>query len=150
MALQPLLRACQSAAHDEKLSIAVLGRFKAGKSSFLNNLIGRELLPIGVVPVTSVITEMQWASEERSEAQFLDGRHELIPMAALAEFVSEARNTGNTKHVNKVCVFLPELAPIQRDPIHRYARVRERVFAQHGCFLRLGPQRRCCGGSGRR
>ncbi|HPL63672.1 MAG TPA: dynamin family protein [Syntrophales bacterium] len=38
------------------IDIAVLGQFKAGKSSFLNSLIGKSVLPVGVVPVTTVIT----------------------------------------------------------------------------------------------
>lgn len=36
------------------VDVAVFGRFKSGKSSFLNYLIGEDLLPTGVLPVTSV------------------------------------------------------------------------------------------------
>lgn len=63
-AIRPFLHACQLSAIREDLSIAVLGRFKAGKSSFLNHLIGRELLPVGVVRVTSVITELQGGPQD--------------------------------------------------------------------------------------
>ena len=55
-------------------SLAMLGRFKAGKSSFLNHFIGRDFLPVGVIPITSVVTEMAWALEESAEVRFLDGR----------------------------------------------------------------------------
>jgi hypothetical protein len=36
---------------DHGIDVAVLGRFKAGKSSFLNHLAGRDVLPIGVIPL---------------------------------------------------------------------------------------------------
>jgi tRNA U34 5-carboxymethylaminomethyl modifying GTPase MnmE/TrmE len=42
-AIEPLLQVCQSAARKTDLNIAVLGRFKAGKSSFLNHFTGRDL-----------------------------------------------------------------------------------------------------------
>ena len=59
-ALEDFLASCRAFAREETLNIAVLGRFKAGKSSFLNHLLGRPLLPVGVIPVTSVVTEIEW------------------------------------------------------------------------------------------
>ena len=38
--------------------IAVLGDFKRGKSTLVNALIGQPLLPSGVVPLTTVATEV--------------------------------------------------------------------------------------------
>jgi hypothetical protein len=69
--IQPLLHVCQSAAVTAYLNIAVLDRFKAGKSSFLNHFAGRDLLPVGVVPVTAVITALQWGPEDQAEVHFL-------------------------------------------------------------------------------
>ncbi|HJX16547.1 MAG TPA: dynamin family protein, partial [Candidatus Deferrimicrobiaceae bacterium] len=40
------------------VDIAVLGQFKAGKSSFLNCLIGREAMPVDVLPATAVVTRI--------------------------------------------------------------------------------------------
>src|ERR1035438_2386112 len=64
-ALEDFLESCRAFAQEKTLNIAVLGRFKAGKSSFLNHLLGRPLLPVGVIPVTSAVTEIEWRSEER-------------------------------------------------------------------------------------
>jgi ribosome biogenesis GTPase A len=44
-----------------QLHLAVLVQMKRGKSSFINALLGAELLPIGVVPVTAEITEIKYA-----------------------------------------------------------------------------------------
>jgi len=72
--LEESIRICRSALECDGVSLAMLGRFKAGKSSFLNHFIGRDFLPVGVIPITSVVTEMAWALEESAEVRFLDGR----------------------------------------------------------------------------
>jgi len=51
--LRPQIVACRNQLHAHNgIDVAVFGRFKAGKSSFLNHLTGRDVLPIGVVPLT--------------------------------------------------------------------------------------------------
>lgn len=40
------------------IDVAVLGRFKAGKSSFLNAVAGEAVLPVGVIPRTSKISQL--------------------------------------------------------------------------------------------
>lgn len=108
-ALGDFLQSCRAFAQEETLNIAVLGRFKAGKSSFFNHLLGRQLLPVGVVPVTSVVTEVQWGPEERAGIQYAGGRMEYVPPARLDEFVSEDKNPENAKRVERVCVELPSM-----------------------------------------
>ena len=41
---------------------AVVGQFKRGKSTFINALLGEELLPVGVTPVTSVVTIVRFGN----------------------------------------------------------------------------------------
>lgn len=109
-ALEPLLHVCRSAAACKDLSIALLGRFKAGKSSFLNHFFGRDLLPVGVIPVTSVITELRWGPHEGAEVLFLDGRRDVIPIDAVSGFIAESSNRQNVKHVSNVVLRVPQLA----------------------------------------
>lgn len=108
-ALQDFLASCRAFAADKTLNIAIFGRFKAGKSSFLNYLIGRPLLPVGVIPVTTAVTEIQYAPEERAEVQFQDGRTECVPVERIGDFISEIENPGNAKGVLRVRVELPSL-----------------------------------------
>src|ERR1700683_5639502 len=74
--LRYFVESCRAFACAGTLNIAIFGRFKAGKSSFLNHLLGAPLLPVGVIPVTSVITKIEFGPEERAEVRFLDGRAE--------------------------------------------------------------------------
>lgn len=108
-ALDDFLESCRAFAREELLNVAVLGRFKAGKSSFLNHVLGRPLLPIGVVPVTSVITEIEWGPAERIHVVYKDGRTEAIPAEQIRHFVSENGNPENIKGVARVRAALPEM-----------------------------------------
>ena len=115
-ALEDFLESCQSFAQEKILNIAVLGRFKAGKSSFLNHLLGQALLPVGVIPVTTVVTEIQYGPEERAQIRFLDGRTESTELGRIGEFISESENPENEKQVTQVRVELPSM--------ERYRRIR--------------------------
>jgi len=106
--LKDFLESCRSFQEDV-LNIAVLGRFKAGKSSFLNDLTGRRVLPVGVVPVTAVVTEVQYGPRESAEIRFSDGRTEFVPAERAAEFVAETENPENIKQVSRVRLSLPSL-----------------------------------------
>jgi GTP-binding protein EngB required for normal cell division len=110
--LRPQIAAGRELLHRrDGIDVAVLGRFKAGKSSFLNHLTGQAVLPIGVVPLTAVITRLRYGPSERTEVQFLDGRVETVPVSDIGLFVGENENPENRKQVAAVEVELPELKP---------------------------------------
>jgi len=91
------------------IDVAILGQFKAGKSSFLNSLIGRRLLPVGVIPVTTVITRVQYGVAERAIVSHFDGSQMEISLDDLDVYSAEAKNPGNQKDVAVVDVELPSL-----------------------------------------
>jgi GTP-binding protein EngB required for normal cell division len=109
-AIQPFLGSCRSALERAELSIGVLGRFKAGKSSFLNHLIGREVLPVGVIPVTAVVTDLSGGETDSAEVRFRDGASLRIPVSEITQYVSETENPDNAKGVVAVSVRVPELS----------------------------------------
>jgi GTPase Era involved in 16S rRNA processing len=101
------------AAENHFLDVAVLGQFKAGKSSFINGLIGRDLLPVGEVPVTSVITRISYGDAEQVQITFEDGAIRKVGSEQIAEYVTEEGNPGNTKQVAVVDITLPELKSLE-------------------------------------
>jgi GTP-binding protein EngB required for normal cell division len=104
------IEACQNLLHqDQLIDVAILGQFKAGKSSFLNSLIGKPILPVGVIPVTTTITRLQYGSRERVLAHHFDGKEEEADLNAVEDFTSEARNPSNRQSVEWVDVELPAL-----------------------------------------
>ncbi len=47
--------------------VVVVGEFNAGKSTFVNALIGDDLLPMGITPTTDAIELIRWSSKRRND-----------------------------------------------------------------------------------
>ena len=108
--LRPQIAACRFLLHNgDKLDVAVFGRFKSGKSSLLNHIAGRDVLPIGVVPLTAVITRLRYGGMERAEVRFLDGVVRETPIGEVGLYVSEKENPDNKRRVAAVDIELPSL-----------------------------------------
>lgn len=87
--------------------VAFFGRVSAGKSSLLNWLVGADLLPTGVTPVTSVPTRIRNSAHRRVLVKAGDGRLHEYEIERLPDFVTEARNPANEKRVTRLLVELP-------------------------------------------
>lgn len=93
---------------DDRFSLAVLGQFERGKSSLMNAMIGRDLLPTGVLPLTSAITVLKYGPRERLTIVREGVMYpEEAPVSSLAEYVTEKGNPGNVKRVIKASLELP-------------------------------------------
>jgi GTP-binding protein EngB required for normal cell division len=93
------------------VDVAVVGRFKAGKSSFLNSIIGQDVIPVAVLPLTAAVTRLRYGPIDRVIVRHLDDTEHEIPLADLAEYVTEDRNPSNIKGVALVDVELMGLRP---------------------------------------
>ncbi|MDH7476047.1 MAG: dynamin family protein [Microgenomates group bacterium] len=94
---------------NRELQIVVLGQFKRGKTSLINSLIGKKLLPTSVVPLTSVITILKYGQKSKALVKFLDGRNVLIEIKDLENYITEEKNPKNIKKVDKVIIEYPSL-----------------------------------------
>ncbi|MGD0918303.1 MAG: dynamin family protein [Thermodesulfobacteriota bacterium] len=110
VSLNRQIEACENLLQqDQLIDVAILGQFKSGKSSFLNSLIGKPILPVGVIPVTTTITRVQYGKRERAVVRHFDGQHTEVDIGAIEEFTSEAKNPANQKNVEVVDLELPLL-----------------------------------------
>ena len=113
-AIQPNLEACNSLLHQKDLiDVGIFGRFKAGKSSLLNNLVDTPLLPVGVTPVTAVVTRIRYGPGQRAVVHYSRGRTVEVPVKSVKSFVAELENPENRKKVASVTVELPSLVRFQ-------------------------------------
>ena len=78
----------QKLAHDS-FSLAVVGEFKRGKSTFLNALLGADILPSDVLPTTAAINRVTYGLTSRVKLIFRDGREEFIEIAQLKDYVTQ-------------------------------------------------------------
>jgi GTP-binding protein EngB required for normal cell division len=104
---RPALAAIVDRLESKSFEIAVFGRVSSGKSSLLNHIVGQDVLPVGVNPITAVPTRLTHGCEPRATAWFADRKPEQFAVERLAEFVTEQGNPGNLRHVTRIVVELP-------------------------------------------
>lgn len=110
LSLNRQIEACKTLFTENPIiDVAILGQFKAGKSSFINSLIGKDILPIGVIPVTTVITRLRYGPEQKAIITYFDGKTLEIALDNIDEYISELKNQANKKNVEVVDIELPSL-----------------------------------------
>lgn len=92
---------------DRVLYVAVIGEFKRGKSTLINALLGDDLLPTGVIPVTAVPTLVRSGHIQSARVELSSGSERRVPMNALADYLTEQRNPQNRRGVREVIVEHP-------------------------------------------
>lgn len=89
------------------LEVAFFGRVSSGKSSLLNFLLGGEVLPAGVTPVTAVPARIVPGEPPHATVSFATTTPLTIGLERLKEFAAEELNPGNVKAVTDILVSLP-------------------------------------------
>lgn len=89
---------------EHRLRVLVAGEAKRGKSTLVNALLGRAVLPAGVTPLTALATTVCYGRRERVIATFPGGRSEGYPLSALNDLVTERGNPGNSRGIASVTV----------------------------------------------
>ena len=92
---------------DSVVYVAVIGEFKRGKSSLINALLGAEVLPTGVTPVTAAPTLVRFGEVPRATVRLSDDTEIPIGLAELPDYITEAVNPGNGRSVREVVVEHP-------------------------------------------
>jgi len=98
-----------------RFHLAVLGQFKRGKSTLLNALLGQEVLPTSIIPLTAIPTFIRPGWELQARVLFQDDRdaEEFVAGNAkqlnefIARFVTESGNPKNRLGVSQVEVTHP-------------------------------------------
>ncbi|GLQ99048.1 dynamin family protein [Dyella mobilis] len=102
-----IIAALQKRVDEHLFNIVIAGEFKRGKSTFINALLGDDVLPMGVVPLTSVITMVRSGLSASITIQFANGDSKQAPLSQLPEYATERGNPGNIKDVKSVTVYHP-------------------------------------------
>lgn len=91
------------AAREQLLSnsfnLVILGQFKRGKTTLINSLIGKEILPSSVVPLTSVVTILKHSDEINCNIYMQDGSNKIVYLKELVDYITEKGNPKNIKNV---------------------------------------------------
>lgn len=102
---------------EDRFNLAVVGQFKRGKSTLMNAILGRDLLPTGLLPLTSAITTLCYGPTEHVFLRRKGWRLEQeVPLAQLSAYITERGNPGNEKELIEARVELP--VPFLRRGLH--------------------------------
>lgn len=63
-----------------KYYVAVWGHYSAGKSKLINNLLGRDILPVKTRETTAALTYIQYGTQEECRLIYSDGTYSTIEM----------------------------------------------------------------------
>ena len=88
----------------QRLRILVAGEAKRGKSTLVNALLGRPVLPVGVTPLTALATTVRHGPADKVTVRTGDGQIRHYPLSALDDLVTERGNPGNVRNLSAVTV----------------------------------------------
>jgi hypothetical protein len=92
----------------DTFQLAVVSQFSRGKSTLMNALLGAPWLPMGTVPMTSVITTVRYGSRPRAIVRRrASGLGAEVPLAAVAGYVAQASATRAEQQVTSVEAEVP-------------------------------------------
>jgi len=75
-----------SAERARPVRLAIVGEFNAGKSTFINALIGADVAPTGVLPTTATVHHLRWAPDPIARISFApphEPRERIVPLGDL-------------------------------------------------------------------
>jgi len=96
-------------------NLVAVGQFKRGKTCLINALLGANILPVSVVPLTSIVTIVVYGETACAKVFFKNGEKVDIPVESIHEYVTETGNPKNEKEVLEVVVLYP--SPYLKDGV---------------------------------
>ncbi|MFO0758620.1 MAG: dynamin family protein [Byssovorax sp.] len=70
----------------DRFHLVVVGEFNHGKTTFVNALLGANILPVGVTPTTAVIHHLEYSAEPRAEVVYSSGERIGMPFEQVRDF----------------------------------------------------------------
>jgi ethanolamine utilization protein EutP (predicted NTPase) len=92
----------------DRFQLAVVGQFSRGKTTLMNALLGGAYLPMGALPMTSVITTVRFGSRPRAIVHRRGSPLPVeVPLAEVADFITQASTRRAELQVLLVQVEIP-------------------------------------------
>ncbi len=88
----------------EPMKVAITGQFSSGKSTFLNALLSKNILPTGITPVTSKVNYIKYGDELKIKIKYVDGREEFQSVEHIAKFTDQR---GEVEEIEYLTLYVP-------------------------------------------
>ena len=73
----------------DHFEVAIVGEFKRGKSTLINALLGKEVLPADVLPATATLNRVTYSDTPYVQVEYKDGRSERVDIDQLENYVTK-------------------------------------------------------------
>lgn len=105
------IRECADRIASQLYRVAVIGEFKRGKSSMINALLGTEILPTSILPMTAVITRVTYGEEKRIVINYKDGAQEDATIEQLIDFATkyDEEKAARASTIKEIVVYYPSV-----------------------------------------
>ena len=92
--------------NNNTFNIVVLGEVNRGKSTFINALLGKNILPSNILPTTSVITMVVYGEDKKALIEFNNGTKKSIELDKLKDYVTTVQKENNV-NIKSTTVYYP-------------------------------------------
>jgi len=83
----------------EPMKVAITGQFSSGKSTFLNALLAKNILPTGITPVTSKVNYIRYGDDLKIKVKYKDGRDEYHDIEHISRFTDQRKRVENIEYL---------------------------------------------------
>ncbi|EOR19896.1 dynamin family protein [Clostridium sartagoforme] len=94
--------------NNNTFNIVVLGEVNRGKSTLINALLGKNILPSNILPTTSVITKVVYGEKEKALIEFNNGTKKTIQLDKLKDYVTTVQKENNV-NIKSTTVYYPNI-----------------------------------------
>lgn len=92
-----------------KFSVGIMGEFKRGKSTVINALLGREIMPADILPCSATMNRVTYDLQPHAQVIKNDGSVIEIPVDEIADYVTKTNdeNARRAEMVDEAIVYYP-------------------------------------------
>lgn len=90
-------------------SVGIMGEFKRGKSTVINSLLEKEIMPADILPCSATMNRVTYDLRPHVQLNMRDGSNKDIPVEELASYVTKltAENESRAAEVDEAIVYYP-------------------------------------------
>ncbi|PPS42264.1 dynamin family protein [Chroococcidiopsis sp. TS-821] len=94
---------------ERTFSVAIVGQFKVGKSTFINTLLGKEILPADVAPCSATLNRVTYGVKPSVKILFKNGEEDQVSIDKLADYVTKLTPESETtaESIKEAVVYYP-------------------------------------------
>lgn len=105
----PLIDDVIERVQNKSFSVAIVGEFKRGKSTFINALLGRNILPSDILPCSATLNRITYGVTPSVRVIFKDGREQEVAIDRLEDYVTKltSESEDTAAKVREAIVYYP-------------------------------------------